>query len=285
MDTSQIKSPVYDNADFPLLIFQGDSGVRPSGWHEDLEIKINRSDKLYITLDSEILCGNKDEIFFINPYQIHTSPNTLGGKNEYDLIMLSLDFFSITGVQSISLRKIFMEDHIRFNNHITNPFLTEILNKIIAIYHDAHNPHVRIMVQAYFMEFFSILLQEEISELSGNNSLDKARQFQTIAPALETIHKSYDRKITSEELAQKCNLTHSYFCRLFKKVMGVTPIEYQTETRLRLADILLKEGTHTVADIAHTIGFVDENYFSRCYKKYRGISPSRIQKNKCNTPV
>ena len=68
MDTSQIKSPVYDNADFPLLILQGDSGVRPSGWHEDLEIKINRSDKLYITLDSEILCGNKDEFFFINPY-------------------------------------------------------------------------------------------------------------------------------------------------------------------------------------------------------------------------
>ena len=278
MDTSQIKSPVYDNADFPLLILQGDSGVRPSGWHEDLEIKINRSDKLYITLDSEILCGNKDEIFFINPYQIHSVPNITGIDMNYDLIMISLDFFSVTGIHSISLRKIFMEDHIRFNNHLKNPRLTEILDKVIAAYGEREDPRVRIMIQGLLMEFFSIMLREEVSEEKAEISQDVSRYYYTIAPALEAIHRSYDRKITSAELAEMCKLTQSYFCRLFRQVMGVTPVQYQTENRLRLADILLKDGSHSIGDIARMIGFEDEAYFSRCYKKYRGISPSRFPK-------
>ena len=104
-----------------------------------------------------------------------------------------------------------------------------------------------------------------------------AMAYHTIAPAIEAIHRSYDQKLTSEELAQKCKLTHSYFCRLFKRVMGVTPIEYQTQNRLRLADVFLSEGTHTVADIAHMVGFDDAAYFSRCYKKYRGFPPRRAQ--------
>ena len=277
METSDIARPVYEDPAFPMLVMQGASGVYPSGWHEDLEIKINRSDKLYITLDSEVLCGNTDEIFFINPYQIHTSPNLSGINKEYDCIMLSLDFFAAAGIHSLSLRKIFTEDRIRLNNHLTDPALTAILNKIIALYGERQDPLVRTMIEGLLLEFFSIMLRGEVAAKNDRTTPDNSRYYHTIAPALEAIHKNYDKKLSSEELAQKCRLTHSYFCRLFKQVMGVTPIRYQTETRLRIADVFLKEGTRTVTDIARTVGFEDNTYFSRCYKKYRGTSPSKYK--------
>ena len=279
MDTLDMRRPIYEDSDFPVIVIPGDSnGCQPTGWHEDLEIKVIRSDKLYISLESQILTGLKNEIFLINPYQMHSVPNINGIDLEYILIMISLDFFSVTGIHSISLRKIFMEDHIRFNNHITNPHLSAILENIIAIFPQNSDPFIRIRLQGLFLEFFSILLCEEISDVTDIIKQNHTRYYNTIAPALEAIHRNYDRKITSEELAQLCRLTHSYFCRLFKQVMGITPVQYQTENRLRLADVLLREGMHSIADIAHIVGFEDENYFSRCYKKYRGIAPSRFLK-------
>lgn len=273
MSTTEITHLTYEDPDFPIYVMRGASGVHPSGWHEDLEIKINRSDKLYITLDSEVLCGNQGEIFFINPYQIHTAPNIPGINKDYDCIMISPDFFSMCGIHSLSLRKILLEDHTRFRNHITNPYLTELLDKIISAYAERHNPLVRIGIQGLLMEFFSVMLRGEVDREKDHEFPHNSGYYHTIAPAIEAIHRSYDQKISSEELAQKCQLSHSYFCRLFKTVMGVTPIRYQTENRLRLADIFLSEGSHTVADIAHMVGFDDAAYFSRCYKKYRGFPP------------
>lgn len=280
MYTSQYQRPKYENPAFPLLIKQGTFGESSSGWHEDIEIKLIRSDKLYITSDANLFCGQKDEFFFINPYQVHTSPNTFGNINEYALIMICPDFFYTTGVHALSLRKLFMEDQIRLNNHIKNPYLTEILNKIIDIYEQRHDPFVRVLIQAYLMEFFSIMFLEEVATTNKNNTFDNFRHYQSIVPALEAIHKNYDRRLSSKSLAQECQLSQGYFCRLFKQVMGTTPIDYQLQHCLTLADLLLKEGKHTIAEIAHLIGFEDENYFSRCYKKYRGISPIKTRKNK-----
>ena len=94
-----------------------------------------------------------------------------------------------------------------------------------------------------------------------------------LEPLLEYIQLHHGEELPLDEAVDFMGLNKEYFCRLFKTVMGVTPIRYQTENRLRLADIFLAEGSHTVADIAHMVGFDDAAYFSRCYKKYRGFPP------------
>ena len=108
---------------------------------------------------------------------------------------------------------------------------------------------------------------------------DRIRYYQAIEPAVGAIHSDYNKKLTSEELADRCSMSVYYFCRVFKRVMGVTPVQYQTEYRMRIAELLLRDGQLSVTAIVHMIGYEDETYFSRCYKKYRGISP-RQEKNK-----
>ena len=91
----------------------------------------------------------------------------------------------------------------------------------------------------------------------------------------------YQERLSGEELAEICGMSTYYFCRVFKRVMGVTPVQYQTEYRLRIVDILLKYENESISAVAHTVGFDDEAYFSRCYKNSRGISP-RQYKNSVN---
>ena len=50
-------------------------------------------------------------------------------------------------------------------------------------------------------------------------------------------------------------------------------VQYQNECRLRIADVLLKVSTLSISEIAGAVGFQDEAYFSRTYKKSRGLSP------------
>ena len=62
--------------------------------------------------------------------------------------------------------------------------------------------------------------------------------------------------------------------------MNVTPVQYITEYRVDLAETMLKNTANSVSDIAWKCGFDDESYFSRCYKKIKGVSPKKVQKEK-----
>ena len=69
--------------------------------------------------------------------------------------------------------------------------------------------------------------------------------------------------------------------KLFKKETGVTPHEYLTRARMRRAKEIILSGVtnryseYTVTQIAEACGFAEPLYFSRVFKKYFGVSPSR----------
>lgn len=69
-----------------------------------------------------------------------------------------------------------------------------------------------------------------------------------------------------------------YVRTLFKKKLGVTPLKYLTELRLKYADNLLKISNMSVTDVATASGFSDPLYFSKLYKNKYGVSPKIRQK-------
>ncbi len=74
---------------------------------------------------------------------------------------------------------------------------------------------------------------------------------------------------------------YDYLRKLFKKEMGVTPLEYMTSLRMRKAETMLTAtwgNDYTVAEIGMLCGFEDALYFSRVFKKYFGCSPSVFAK-------
>ncbi len=276
MDIGGNIPPKYDNASNPIKIIRCiDTPAlgQPGCWHEDIEIKLVHTETTIAVIDSEIFTAKEDEILFVNPYQIHSLP-AIGESNGrfYSLFMMHLDFFQMSKIQSFDLRKIFMEDRIQIKNHIKNPQLTEILKKILSV-DSSSSAFKQQRIQGLFMEFFSILLEEEKTESTSSVSSDRVRYYYMIEPALKIIHSQYNQKIESEELARCCRISLCYFCRIFRRVLGMTPTQYQTEYRMRIADMLLKNKEHSVAEIAYMVGYEDEAYFSRCFKKYKGIAP------------
>jgi AraC-like DNA-binding protein len=98
---------------------------------------------------------------------------------------------------------------------------------------------------------------------------------------LSKIRNEYKNNISLDELAEVCCVNKYYFCRIFKEVMGVTPMQYLCDYRLNHADIVIRNTDQSISEIITNCGFNDESYFYKCYKKHFGVTPySRRTKNK-----
>lgn len=75
---------------------------------------------------------------------------------------------------------------------------------------------------------------------------------------------------------------YDYLRKLFRKEVGITPLEYMTSLRMKKAEIMLGamwSKDYSVAEIAQICGYEDALYFSRVFKKHFGCSPTTFTKN------
>ncbi|ART75427.1 hypothetical protein B4U37_04930 [Sutcliffiella horikoshii] len=102
--------------------------------------------------------------------------------------------------------------------------------------------------------------------------------FNPIKDACTYMEKYFSDEITLDMLAESAGMTPSYFSKKFKEQLGVSPIQYLLEIRMKVARDLLKEQEQNVKRISQKIGFQDEFYFSRKFKSYYGVSPRLYRK-------
>ncbi len=123
-------------------------------------------------------------------------------------------------------------------------------------------------------EFFKIL--ELIKKEHGYNTLER---FKKIAIAEEYISLHYcDADFDFKELHKLTGLSYTYFKKLFIDKNGVPPSKYVTFLRINRACELLISNLLKVDEIASMCGFNDVYYFSKLFKKIKGVSPTGFKK-------
>ena len=90
---------------------------------------------------------------------------------------------------------------------------------------------------------------------------------------LQYIHDHLTERIPVDTLSKKAYLSRNIFFRWFKEQFGITPLEYITRERIRLARHLLAHEKNTVSQVSLQCGFGDVNYFVRAFKKSEGLTP------------
>jgi len=265
----------FPRKNFPLVCSKTRSRkALVSLWHEILECKLIIEGSVTMMIDTETVTAGPGDIIFINPYEVHSNLVIHDEPGTYHLFMLELDYFRAVGSEMLDLRSLFLEERIRFHNLIRNPAAADLLRKVAEEY-AGDLPHGPLAITGLLQAFFAILLREEVGKVKDDGAFaDRVRFYRTVEPAVVKLRDSYRQHFTGDELAELCNVGRHHFCRVFKRAMGMTPVQYQNECRLRIADILLKSGGMSVAQIAAAVGFRDEAYFSRAYKNSRGFPPN-----------
>lgn len=91
----------------------------------------------------------------------------------------------------------------------------------------------------------------------------------------QSIQENYDTALDMEGFAKSSGSGSSQFYRTFRKQTGLSPLKFVITTRLNASLRLLADPAITVTEAAHSVGYSDEYYFSRLFKKEMGITPTQ----------
>lgn len=107
-----------------------------------------------------------------------------------------------------------------------------------------------------------------------DRTLDGLQRFERV---FAHIRDHLHTPLTLAELAERVDLNPTYFSNLFRKLMGITPIRYINKRRVEEVQIRLLTTDETLRQIAEAVGFTDEYYLSRVFKRQVGLSPSHYR--------
>lgn len=136
------------------------------------------------------------------------------------------------------------------------------------------------LAKLLFVEALRLHIESTKSDRSGwLVALDDRR----ISVALREIHAEPSHAWNLEELAKLSGMSRTSFAVRFRDVVGVPPLTYVLNWRMRLAERELSETDHSVADIAWSLGYGSESAFSNAFSRSVGVSPGRFRKEAMQT--
>ncbi len=250
-------------------------------WHEQIELKLILSGCGEISCGSKLFLANKGELVIVNSCELH-SVTPIGNEELcYHLLMISpsLLYSEIIGMH-------LKDNKLCFNNHIQGD---TVCNKLFTLLFDelmSKEQSYELAATGYISLLFSELLRNHRAN-TPTQAIDGNLEMyaEILAPAFSIISESYASEINLKSLAEACGKSVYYFCHIFKNLTGKSVIAYLNEYRINKAELLLCSTELSVADIAASVGFFDQSYFSKIFKKIKGQTPSECKKSKFLSPL
>jgi AraC family transcriptional regulator len=98
-----------------------------------------------------------------------------------------------------------------------------------------------------------------------------------LSQAIDYINANLSRNLTLTEISAELDLSQYYFCRVFKRSIGMTPHQYLIQQRVEKSKQLLKQPEQKIIEIATQCGFANPSHFARCFRQRMGISPQQFR--------
>ncbi len=131
-----------------------------------------------------------------------------------------------------------------------------------------------------YLYLFLARLIEESSLMSPAASVTQSSY---VIEAIKFIQFNYSSDISVDDIANAVGISRSHLYRVFVSNLGQSPIDYLTEYRINEACNLIRNTNLSISQIAVSVGFFDQFYFSRVFKKIKKIPPSKYLQSIENT--
>ena len=90
-----------------------------------------------------------------------------------------------------------------------------------------------------------------------------------------------DNGLRIDDMAEAVNLGRTVFYEKIRQLVGVSPNDFLRQVRMQRARQLIAKSTMSISQVAYAVGFTDPKYFTRCFKKETGKTPSEYRDETC----
>lgn len=233
--------------------------------------------EVVISADENVHKFKRGDIIFHRPLELHKF-NVVGEDGATMLIFA----FDMSGKLCKSMER--QAVHLdKYNRSIAENFLEYIEYKVRQCPSD-HIKNFYGDILPFFKDddifFHTVALYISniiLSVASGASTLPKTKTHETelFKKALEIMNSRISKVLSVNELAAELNISSSSLKRLFDKYAGMSVHKYFLTLKIKMATVFLKEGM-SVGEVADTLGFSSQAYFSSTYKRETGNNPSQV---------
>ena len=241
-------------------------------WHDRLELISVREGSFKLTLKSEEYIIQKGDLAVIMPREPHSG---VPGKDGvlFDVIMFEpSSFFNATNASSKYLEPL-DRSTAAFKTVVTDTETVKLADTLISELKKPESPETTLKSIGMVYELLGMLFSRCARPYTPENNIDER-----FANVLEYVNDHFAENITTAQISAEFGYDEAYFCRRFLKATGLTAMRYIMILRLEAAKELLKDPSRirTVGEVATACGFSDVSYFTKCFRKHFGITPSEI---------
>ena len=245
--------------------------------HEVFELLLILSDGANLQLDSEVYPVPKNTLLMFTPGDLHRMITKAGV--DYDRYVLYLvpeqaDAFS---TEQTNLLECFYRRPVERAQIL--PLSQEQIDVLLPLFCqlDEVQAHQEPMLGDDLLKRFLlcqilIYANRYYRAHNGLTDLQTGSDFRVVNTVLRYIGDHYTEPITLSDLAQTVYLSTHYLCRLFKQVIGTSPMEYVANLRMTKAKELLIQGL-SVEQTCERVGYGNLSHFSRQFRQKVGMSP------------
>ncbi|MBN2442413.1 MAG: helix-turn-helix transcriptional regulator [Spirochaetales bacterium] len=249
-------------------------------WHDEFEILYGIKGNVEVHIGEDVFVIEKGEVIIIPCKYIHSS-NSFNRSFFFHAIVFDPDILSGSLRETYEMNYIEMikEHRVNYNLHMKGLVDWErdiILHvgNIIRYYYEKPTGYELGIKGALCSIFFELIANNPVMNKYDSK---KKLELQRLKNTIVYIQNNYSNKISVAKMADKCNMSAYYFCRFFKKVIGMSPFDYLNNYRIQEAARLLKETDSSITLIAYNVGFNDSSYFSKIFHKYKKCTPSEFR--------
>lgn len=168
------------------------------------------------------------------------------------------------------------------NNIILNNPFTNILDLFMELYenciseHDTNDFTYQSINSSLLIHHIFTALYEQTSEINTIKGLTPVQQ-NVVSTALKFIQENYSTTLDIDTICSEISFSKHYFCKLFKKQMGITVHQYVNEYRISKSKELLSYSKLSINSIATQVGFRNTLTFLRAFEKSMHMTPSEYR--------
>lgn len=166
--------------------------------------------------------------------------------------------------------------HLNYQNYYfyNNVELASTINKLIK---ECMSTSITkdVLADLTLQELLIRIIQTQTAKSINDGAFSDSNS--PITEILEYIKLNIRENISLKNLSDKACMSTTSFYRFFKRELGMSPIEFVINEKIRHAKQLLKNPTIQINEVCYMAGFEDSNYFIRLFKKHEGITPKQYQ--------